>query len=107
MVAAAKLLRGRHDFAAFCAQSGDERETTVRDLRRLDIVRRGRRVRLVMEADGFLYKMARSLAGTLVNVGLGLLEPEAAAALLQTGGRVPRVKTAPAKGLFLERVFYG
>lgn len=104
--AGAKLLRGRHDFAAFCAESGDERETTVRDLRRLEVVRRGRRVRVILEADGFLYKMARSLVGTLVNIGMGHLAPEDAAALLHTGGRIPKVKTAPAHGLFLERVFY-
>lgn len=106
MEAGARLLRGRHDFAAFCAESGDERETTVRDLRRLEIVRRGRRVRVVLEADGFLYKMARSLVGTLVNIGMGHLAPEDAAALLHTGGRIPKVKTAPAHGLFLEKVFY-
>ena len=102
----ARLLRGRHDFAAFCAESGDERETTVRDLRRLEVLRRGRRVRVILEADGFLYKMARSLVGSLINIGMGHLRPEDAAALLRTGGRVPRVKTAPAHGLFLEKVFY-
>ena len=107
MRAGAAVLRGRHDFAAFCAESGDERETTVRDLRRLDIVQRGRRVRVILEADGFLYKMARSLVGTLVNIGMGHLAIEDAAALLHTGGRIPRVKTAPAHGLFLDRVFYG
>ncbi len=104
--AAARLLRGRHDFAAFCAVSGDERETTVRDLRRLDVVRRGRRARVILEADGFLYKMARSIVGTLVTVGMGHLAPEDAAALLHTGGRIPKVKTAPAHGLFLDKVFY-
>ena len=104
--AGARLLRGRHDFAAFCAVSGDERETTVRDLRRLEVVGRGRRVRVILEADGFLYKMARSLVGTLVNIGMGHLAPEDAAALLHTGGRIPKVKTAPAHGLFLDRVFY-
>ena len=69
--------------------------------------RRGRRVRVVLEADGFLYKMARSLVGTLVNVGLGRLAPEAVTRLLETRTRIPEVKTAPAQGLFLERVFYG
>ncbi len=103
---AAAMLRGKHDFKAFAAEGGTERETTVRDLRRLGIVRRGRRVRLVFEADGFLYKMVRSLTGTLVNVGLGKLAPRDVAALLQTARRTPRVQTAPPQGLFLVKVFY-
>jgi tRNA pseudouridine38-40 synthase len=106
MAKAAALLRGRHDFAAFCAWNGDRRETTVRDLRRLEVRRRGRRVRIVLEADGFLYKMARSLVGTIVGVGLGRPTLVELGALLATPRRVPAVMTAPAHGLFLERVFY-
>lgn len=106
LAAAAALLRGRHDFKAFAAESGTERETTVRDLRRLDIVRRGRRVRLVFEADGFLYKMVRSLTGTLVNVGRGKLAPRDVAALLASARRTPQVQTAPPQGLFLVQVTY-
>ncbi len=106
MAATARRLQGKHDFAAYCAWGYEERETTVRDLRRLEIRRRGRRLRIVLEADGFLYKMARSIVGTLVNVGLGKLTPDDAAALLESRHRVAVVKTAPAQGLFLERVFY-
>lgn len=104
--AAAAVLRGKHDFKAFAAEGGTERESTVRDLRRLDLVRRGRRVRLVFEADGFLYKMVRSLTGTLVNVGLGKLTARDVAALLKSARRTPQVQTAPPQGLFLVRVRY-
>ncbi len=103
---AAAILRGKHDFKAFAAEGGVERETTVRDLRRLDIKRRGRRVRLDFEADGFLYKMARSLTGALVNVGLGRLTARDIAALLKSARRTPQVPTAPPQGLFLVRVIY-
>lgn len=103
---AAAVLRGEHDFKAFAAEGGTERESTVRHLRRLDVVRRGRRVRLVFEADGFLYKMVRSLTGALVNVGLGKLTPRDIAALLKSAQRTPRVQTAPPQGLFLVRVEY-
>jgi tRNA pseudouridine38-40 synthase len=107
MQSAARRLQGKHDFAAYCAWGYEERETTVRDLRRLEVRRRGPRLRVVLEADGFLYKMARSIVGTLVNVGLGRISADAAVALLHSKTRVPEVKTAPANGLFLERVFYG
>ncbi|MBA4138648.1 MAG: tRNA pseudouridine(38-40) synthase TruA [Opitutus sp.] len=103
---AAARLRGKHDFKAFSAEGGTERETTVRDLRRLDVMRRGRRVRLVFEADGFLYKMVRSLVGTLVNVGLGKLSAREVEALLKSAKRTPQVQTAPPQGLFLVRVKY-
>jgi len=106
MAAAAAVLRGRHDFRAFAAENGTERETTVRELRRLDIRRRGRRVRIVAEADGFLYKMVRSLVGVLVAVGEGRLAVNEVKAILEGGRRTPAVRTAPPQGLFLMKVFY-
>jgi tRNA pseudouridine38-40 synthase len=106
MVATAKLLRGKHDFWAFSGENDRTYETTVRDLRRLDLRRRGRRVTFTFEADGFLYKMVRSLTGALVNVGLGKLSPHAVADLLKTRRRIPAVLTAPAQGLFLVKVIY-
>lgn len=104
--AAAAALRGRHDFKAFAAEGGTERENTVRDLRRLEIQRRGKRVRLTFEADGFLYKMVRSLTGTLINVGLGKLAAKDVVALLKSAKRTPQVQTAPPQGLFLVKVKY-
>lgn len=104
--AAAKILRGKHDFWAFSGENDRTYETTVRDLRRLDLRRRGRNVTFTFEADGFLYKMVRSLTGALVNVGLGKLTPAEVAELLKTRRRIPAVQTAPPQGLFLEKVIY-
>lgn len=106
MEAFAAVLRGRHDFAAFSAFNGDERNDTVRDLRRLEIRRRGRRVTLVYEADGFLYKMVRSLTGALVAAGEGKLNAGRGRALLTGGKRVAEVQTSPPQGLFLVKVLY-
>lgn len=103
---AAVVLRGRHDFRAFSANNGTERETTVRDLRRLSIVRRGRVVRFTMEANGFLYKMVRSLVGAMVAAGQGKLTAADIQAMLKSGQRTAAVQTAPSQGLFLVRVFY-
>jgi tRNA pseudouridine38-40 synthase len=106
MKAGATILCGRHDFRAFTALNGPDREDTVRDLRRLAVVRRGRRLRITAEADGFLYKMVRSLAGVLVAVGDGRLTPADVKAILQGRTRIPTVQTAPPQGLFLTKVFY-
>jgi tRNA pseudouridine38-40 synthase len=78
----------------------------VKELRRLEVTRRGRRVDVVLEGSGFLYKMARGLTGALVGVGLGKLTLEDLARMLKERRRTQVVETAPALGLCLERVFY-
>ena len=103
---AAAELRGRHDFRAFSAFNGEEKGDTVRSLRRLELAGRGPRLRVTLESDGFLYKMARSVVGALVAVGLGKMTPEEIVAILDSGQRTHRIETAPAQGLFLARVIY-
>jgi tRNA pseudouridine38-40 synthase len=106
MRAVAAVLRGKHDFRAFTALNGPERDDTVRDLKRLDVVRRGRRIRITAEAEGFLYKMVRSLAGVLVSAGEGRLSPLEVRGILESKQRTTAVRTAPPHGLFLEKVSY-
>jgi tRNA pseudouridine38-40 synthase len=106
MRAAAAVLRGRHDFRAFTALNGPAREDTVRDLRRLEVTTRGKLIRITAEADGFLYKMVRSLAGVLVTVGEGKLPVKAVREILASRVRTAAVQTAPPQGLFLVKVFY-
>jgi len=108
MQAAAAVLRGRHDFRAFTALNGqgESQENTVRDLRRLQLVRRGRKLTITAEAEGFLYKMMRSLVGLLVSVGEGKLTVADVRTILASKQRTHRVLTAPPQGLFLVKVFY-
>lgn len=103
---AARALLGRHDFSAFSANPHRETNGTVRTLRKLAITRRGRQIVIAAEADGFLYRMVRSLAGFLIRVGLGDLPPEAARTILMSRLRTARVPTAQSQGLFLWKVFY-
>jgi tRNA pseudouridine38-40 synthase len=102
----ASYLRGNHDFRAFSVLNGPAREDTVRTLSRLDVIQTGRRFRIVAEADGFLYKMVRSLVGVLVAVGENRLTVERVSEILQGGIRTSEVQTAPPQGLFLMKVFY-
>ena len=106
MRAAARRLRGRHDFRGFAADNGSGSDNSVRRLRRLDITGRGARVRITAEADGFLYKMVRGLVGALVAVGEGKLSPAEVTVILRQARRTHVVQTAPAQGLFLARVRY-
>ncbi len=109
MRAAAAALRGRHDFKAFSALNGAEPGDgagTIRDLRRLEVIARGRNIRVVAEADGFLYKMVRRLVGALVAAAEGKMSSGEIAGLLSSGSRTARIETAPSQGLFLRRVLY-
>ena len=100
-------LVGRHDFSAFTANPRDNREDDpVRDLRVLKVVRDGARLYLTAEADSFLFRMVRSLAGCLFDVGTGKLEPEAVAEIRDSRTRTNIVQTAPPEGLFLDQVWY-
>ena len=109
MRAAAQQILGRHDFTAFAANPRDERNrgrNPIKHLKRLDIVQRGPRIRITSEADGYLYKMVRSLVGVLLEVGRGQIDPETIKELLAKNVRTKTVVTAPAQGLHLDRVFY-
>jgi tRNA pseudouridine38-40 synthase len=98
-------LRGKHDFSAFCAAAGRERDPvcTVRAAR---VVARPGAVAVVLSADAFLHHMVRNVVGTLVEVGLGRRPPEWAAAVLATRDRRAGGPTAPAAGLCLLSVRY-
>lgn len=106
MQSAAALLVGERDFASFAANRGKPYASTVRHLRILDVRRTGRFISIRAEANGFMYKMVRSLAGVLIDVGRGKLAPPDARRLLEMRSRSEWVVTAPAKGLTLEKVYY-
>jgi tRNA pseudouridine38-40 synthase len=106
MRAAADELRGTHDFRAFTVLNGPPREDTIRTLSRLEVVQAGKRLRVVAEADGFLYKMVRSLVGVLVAVGENRLTTRRVAEVLRGAIRTAEVQTAPPQGLFLVKVHY-
>jgi tRNA pseudouridine38-40 synthase len=102
---AAKLI-GRHDFAAFRAL-GTPVKTTVRNLWEASVRREGEMITIDLRADGFLYHMARMIAGTLIRVGQGKLLPHDVSAILSGHNSLPGGPTAPARGLSLEQVENG
>ncbi len=106
MRAAARHFIGRHDFASFTANPGYARASTHRTLTRCDVRRRASEITIVIDGDGFLYKMCRSIAGTLVQAGLGRIAPESIPDILGRRDRSCAGMTAPALGLVLLRVHY-
>jgi tRNA pseudouridine38-40 synthase len=103
---AARVLVGRHDFASFTSNPGYERETTVRQMRRVSITRKGSELIFHFTADGFLYRMVRNLVGALVKVGQGRLSVPEFGEVLRARSRSAAPATAPACGLYLMQVSY-
>jgi len=101
----ARVLLGRHDFAAFCKRR--EGATTIRTLLDLDLRRDDAGlVEATARADAFCHSMVRSLVGCLVAVGEGRQPPAWAASTLAARHRDPGLRVAPARGLTLEEVAY-
>ncbi len=103
---AAALFLGKHDFKSFAANRDYEVEDTVRTLTRCDIRKNGPLLTIIIEGDGFLYKMCRGIAGTLVQIGQGRFQPDDLKHILISKDRRVAGMTAPAQGLVLWKVFY-
>lgn len=105
MRAALPAVVGTHDFGAFCA-AGAEVHTTVRTVHRAELTELGAVIRLEISADAFLWRMVRSIAGELIEIGRGRREPERLEQALRGQSRTAQSISAPARGLFLVRVDY-
>lgn len=105
MDAAASLLLGLRDFAAFCKKR--EGATTIRTLLSYAWVRSSPgHLEATVVADAFCHSMVRALVGAVAPVGEGRVPVSFAADVLAGGVRDPRVKVMPAHGLVLEEVRY-
>src|SRR5919112_4111063 len=102
---AAEALRGRHDFHSF-ETNWPNRMSSVRTITHIEVTRKGSAVWVDVEADGFLYNMVRTIAGTLILVGLGRWPEARVAQALAAEDRRVAGPTAPPQGLFLVRVQY-
>jgi tRNA pseudouridine38-40 synthase len=98
-------LRGRHDFGAFCAAPGREKDP-VCVVRALHVVRRKERLAVLLSADRYLHHMARNIVGSAVAVGRGAQATDWLGAVRESGDRTRAGATAPARGLALVRVLY-
>jgi tRNA pseudouridine38-40 synthase len=111
----AEAFAGMRDFRSFAAATRgpdaddgpDARSSSTRVLiDRLQVTESGDLVLVGIEGSHFLWKMVRRIVGVLVEIGRGRLEPAIVETLLTESSSAPAKLTAPASGLFLERVFY-
>jgi tRNA pseudouridine38-40 synthase len=113
MKTAAGKFAGMHDFQAFSDDDPEEKSTDVL-VEDVTVGEDGDLILVRVGGSHFIWKMVRRMVGVLVEVGKGSAAPDDVAALL-AGAKAPVLQTrqidparltAPASGLFLERVFY-
>nr|WP_093062521.1 tRNA pseudouridine(38-40) synthase TruA [Psychrobacillus sp. OK028] len=107
MQKAAQHLQGTHDFSSFCAAN-----TNVNDFVRtiysinFEVKKETQQLHMIISGSGFLYNMVRIIAGTLWEVGIRKKTVESIPDILLACARKEAGKTAPAHGLYLEKVVY-
>jgi len=102
---AASTLLGRHDFSSFRA-SGCVARHPIRTVRNLTVSRQNGLIRIRITADAFLYHMVRNIVGTLVEIGRDRIPVSQMAAILKAGNRKAAGPTAPAQGLYLDKIYF-
>lgn len=102
---AAEHFIGKRDFSAFMSEGSDV-EDTVRNITRLSVERSGELIEIRVCADGFLYNMVRIIVGTLTEVAFGRISPDDITRIIDSQNRANAGMTAPAEGLFLNKVIY-
>ena len=105
MVEAAKYFEGEHDFKAF-KSSGTSGKNSVRTIYKAEVRQDGERIIIELTGNGFLYNMVRIISGTLLDVGLGKIEPNEIPDIIEKKDRTKAGKTLPAHGLYLVKVQY-
>lgn len=102
---AAQQFVGTHDFASYMA-TGSKIKETVRTVYYADVTETDGVVTFRVAADGFLYNMVRIMMGTLLDVARGTLAAEEIPQVTESHDRRRAGATAPAHGLYLNRVSY-
>ncbi len=100
MKAAAAYLVGKHDFKSFCS-AGSQVLSTVRTIYDIQAEREKEEITIRVTGNGFLYHMVRIIAGTLMEAGKGLWEPDHMKDIIAARDRSAAGPTAPACGLML------
>lgn len=99
-------LIGEHNFTSFCTVDNRVLTDAVRNVSELKFSKQGDVITMMIRADGFLYNMVRIIVGTMLRVAQGKIKPDDISYIIEAKSRKAAGPTAPAKGLYLNRVFY-
>lgn len=102
----AGVICGTHDFTAFAA-AGDGSSHCIRHVYHACFIGHGPVTLFRIRGNAFLWRMVRSLLGTMISLGSRGGGEQAMRDILQSRERDAAGPTAPSRGLFLTRVDYG
>ena len=106
MKQAISYFEGEHDFKTF-KSSGTSSKSSVRTIYKAELIEKeNNKIWIELTGNGFLYNMVRIIVGTLVDVGLGKIEPEEIKKIIEEKDRAKAGKTLPPQGLYLVKVEY-
>lgn len=98
-------LIGEHDYSVFAA-SGDNSNSKVKNIFCSSFFLEGPFILYRIAAGSFLYRMVRSIVGTILDLEKKGLSEKEMIKILESGNRENAGKTVPSRGLFLEKVIY-
>jgi len=104
---AGRFLTGRHDFSSFKKTGSARKRSNIRTINEIRVSKKGNLIFIDVTGEGFLYKMVRGIAGTLIEIGRRKLPIDSVKKILRARNRIYGGPTAPACGLCLTRVKYG
>ncbi|WP_285769381.1 tRNA pseudouridine(38-40) synthase TruA [Peribacillus sp. SI8-4] len=94
---------GAHDFTAF-SNAKSKKKSMVREIYAIDLEENAGFIEISVRGDGFLYNMVRKMVGTLIETGLGEIDPERIPGILESKERIQTGRMAEAAGLYLVKV---
>lgn len=101
----AAFIEGKHDFKCFMS-TGSNQKTTVREVYSCTVTQSRNQIFITVTGNAFLYNMVRTIAGTLLFVGTGKLQPTDVKDIIESGDRHKAGKTLSPNGLTLLSVEY-
>lgn len=102
MQQSAAFLIGKHDFG--CFSDGKTTKSTIREIYAVDIYGDEQEMQIMIHASDFLHNMARTIIGTLLDVGFGLRKKEEIEEIFN--GTIPASPACDPKGLYLQEIRY-
>ena len=105
MKQAISYFMGTHDFRAFVTEN-KEKDNCVRTIKKAEIEKVGKKLKITFIGDGFLRYQVRNMVGVLIKVGENKISPETVEKIIESKDRTKAGKTAPAQGLYLVDVKY-
>ncbi|SCP99952.1 tRNA pseudouridine(38-40) synthase TruA [Anaerobium acetethylicum] len=101
---AAKKLTGKHDFKDFSTVKRSK--STVKEIYSIEIIPDGKEIHVIIKANDFIHNMARMIASTILEIGLGKRKVEDIAEIFNPESEEAGSMTVSAQGLFLKEIEY-